>query len=71
MKMCANDTQIAAVLRQEATCVDKSPCALWASRFIETVMRVLVSRVSRYPEEGDQDNKNKPNVYTHGLKPLW
>jgi hypothetical protein len=29
-------------------------------------MRVLMSRVSRYPEEGDQDSKNKPNVDTHG-----
>jgi hypothetical protein len=64
MKMCANHTLIAAVLRQLAGFfIDKSPCAPWAGRFIGTEMRrLLVSRVSRYPEEDDEDNKNKPNA---------
>ena len=30
--------------------------------------RLLVSHVSRHPEEGDQDSKNNPNVDAHGLK---
>jgi hypothetical protein len=28
--------------------------------------RLLVSHVSRHPEEGDQDSKNNPNVDAHG-----
>jgi hypothetical protein len=27
---------------------------------------LVVSRVSRYPEERDQDSKNKPNIDAHG-----
>jgi hypothetical protein len=36
--------------------IDKSPYAPWAGRLIETEMRrlLVVSRVSRYPEEGER-----------------
>jgi hypothetical protein len=39
--------------------IDKSPYAPWAGRLIETEMRrlLVVSRVSRYPEEGERINQ--------------